>query len=136
MATATLRQIQNATKKYNQIMFKYCWEHCSIGTNYSENTEGWTLRDMVSEAQYHLDTCYEDGNSQEEGRYMDIWEIDSSAILSLQKYEYVLKHNETERELHKEWLTKTKDLRNFIYTYCNFLDGIHCKEYHCSKYDL
>lgn len=103
--------------EYNNIMFDYCWEHCTIGTSFSENTEGWNLRDMVSEAQYHYDTCYESGNLNEEGRYINYWEIDSSCLLDKRRYLSFIRHNNYVKEMHEEWLRKTRRLRTFITCY-------------------
>ena len=127
--------LEKAIIEFNSIMFDYCWEHCTIGTSFSENTEGWNLRDMVSEAQYHYDTCYESGNCNEEGRYPDYWELDSSCILSQEKYRRVIRHNESEKEMHEDWLRKTRRLRNFIRKYKNHIGELKCVNGHCSCWD-
>ena len=48
-----------AITQYNNLMWVLMREHNTIGTKFSENTENWNLRDMVSEVQYTLD-IYED----------------------------------------------------------------------------
>ena len=121
--------------EYNDIMFAYCWEHCTVDTKYSENTEGWNLRDRVSEVQYHLDTCYEEGNAESEGRHPEYWKIDSSCILSKEKYDYVTRHNEQEKKSHEEWLKKTRRLRSFVRKYEKHIEEIQCIEGHCSCFD-
>lgn len=131
----TTLNLEKAKIEYNDIMFAYAWEHCTIGTRFSEGTENWNLRDMVSEVQYHYDTCYEDGNIQSEGRFPDYWKYDSTAILSQEKYRYITRHNEAEKELHDEWLEKTRRLRNFIRKYKKHIEDMECSEGHCSIWD-
>ncbi len=96
---------EKAKKEYNSIMFSICCEFATIGTDYSEGTENWTIRDMVQEASYHLECCYEDGNANADGRYIS---------------RYMEMYN-TDREeaeyAHNEWLTKTRRLRAFINRY-------------------
>ena len=43
--------LESATKRYNRIMNEICCEHLTIGTSYSENTDGWNIRDMVDEVE-------------------------------------------------------------------------------------
>ncbi len=126
---------EQAKAEYNSIMFDYCWEHCTIGTRFSEDTDGWNLRDMVSEAQYHLDTCYEEGHAENEGRYPEYRKIDSSCILSEEKYRRVIRHNEQEKELHEYWLRKTRRLRTFVRKYKKHIEQLECVSGHCSDFD-
>lgn len=126
---------EKAKAEYNSIMFDYCWEHCTIGTSFSENTEGWNLRDMVSEAQYHYETCYEEGHGESEGRCPEYLKLDSSCVLSQEKYRYVIHHNEQEKALHEHWLRKTRRLRNFIRKYEKHIQDIQCVDGHCSNFD-
>ncbi len=127
--------IKEATKRYNDLMWSLCYEHNTIGTRLSENTENWNLRDMVSECQYVLDCCYEEGNANNEGQYPDYWEYTEQDILSKRRYDYVTRHNEGQKELHKEWLSKTRRLRNFIKKYSPYIKGMKCAMGHCSCYD-
>lgn len=127
--------VEKATFEFNSIMLDYGWEHCTIGTSFSENTEGWNLRDMVSEIQYHYDTCYESGNANEEGRYPDYWGIDGSCILSKEEYCRALRHNNYEKKMHEDWLRKTMRLRNFVRKYKNDIGELKCVTGHCSCWD-
>ena len=43
---------QTALKRYNSIVFSTGREHKSIGTEFSEGTDGWNLADMVEECIY------------------------------------------------------------------------------------
>ena len=114
--------LKKAIDRYNSIMMDFCWEHCTIGTSYSECTEEWNLRDMVSEAQYHLDTCYEEGNLQAEGS--DLQEL------------YDMGYSDCSvKEIRKEWLSKTRRLRNFIEAYKPYITELKCFVGHCSKFD-
>lgn len=116
------QDLKKAIKRYNSIMFDFCWEHCTIGTRFSEDTEGWNLRDMVSECQYHLDTCYEEGNLQSEGS--DVQEL----------YDCNYSYNEVQ-SIRKEWLSKTRRLRNFIEAYKPYIGDLKCVVGHCSDFD-
>ena len=102
--------IENATKRYNRIMNSICREHLTIGQRLSEDTEGWNLRDMVSECQYQLDTYYEYGHCNEDMRHGD----------------------EDER---KAWRSETGRLSRFIKAYEPFIGDMICESGHCSKYD-
>lgn len=126
---------EKVKKEYNDLMFSLCLEFNTIGTDYSESTEDWNLRDMVSECQYQYECHYEDGNANEEGRYPDYWELTAEALMNEQKFNYIQRHNKSEKEMHEDWLKRTKALRNFIRKYKNHIDGIVCSMGHCSFYD-
>lgn len=51
--------IEKVIQRYNNIMCSIGYEHCTIGTDFSESTEGWNLRDMVAECDYTLSTYFE-----------------------------------------------------------------------------
>lgn len=114
---------KKVVERYNAIMNYICCEHCTIGTNYSENTEGWNLRDMVSECQYHLDCRYESGNANSDGRsvsdYMDMYGCD----------------REDAEDAHREWLKEVGRLKRFIDKYKAEAMTMKCTSGHCSKYD-
>lgn len=61
--------MKSATKRYNDIMNGMGYEHNTINTRFSENTDGWNLRDMVAECDYVLSCYYEDGHCNSEMRY-------------------------------------------------------------------
>ena len=103
--------IESATKRYNNIMFDLCYEHNTIGTRYSENTENWNLRDMVAECDYVLSCYYEDGHCNGDMRYSD---------------------DENERKM---WKSETGKLKRFIEAYKPFIKDMKCVCGHCSNYD-
>lgn len=103
--------IEKVTKRYNSMMFALCLEHVTIGTNYSEDTEGWNLRDMVSEAQYWLDIYNDDGTASGDMRYSD------------------------DPEDRKAWRSESGKLKRFINAYKAYIGDMVCVAGHCSEYD-
>ena len=99
--------LTTATKRYNSLMIELCYEHNTIGTRLSENTDNWNLRDMVAECDYVLSTYHEDGHTN-----------------------YELKE-----ENPKQWRSETDKLKRFIKAYEPFIDDMVCTEGHCSNYD-
>lgn len=114
---------EEAKKRYNKMMNDFCLEFLTIGERLSEGTEGWGIRDMVSECQYQLDVCFEDGNANSDGRYIQDL-IDN----------YGYSYKSAQRE-HKEWLSKTMRLRNFIKKYKDVAMKESATVGHFSKYD-
>lgn len=102
--------LDKAIKKYNEIMYTIAYEHCQINTRYSENTEGWNIRDMVAECDYALSTYYEQGHSNHE----------------------MIRGDEDEKKM---WRQETGYLKRFIIKYEPFIEGVKCVARHCSKYD-
>lgn len=100
--------IDTAIQRYNNIMMSICYEHSTIDTEYSENTENWNIRDMVSECAYVLSTYYEVGHANEE-----------------------LRHTAD----RKIWLSETGKLKRFIKAYEPFIKDVVCTQGHCSEYD-
>lgn len=131
----TPKTYEQAKKDYNDLMFDLGLEFLSIGTNYSENTDGWNVRDMVSECQYQLDVHYEDGNANNEGQHPDYWGFTVEDLMSERRFKYVQRHNEEQEEMHKDWLYRTRRLRNFIRKYQSLAMKESCTEGHCSKFD-
>lgn len=127
--------IKQATKRYNDLMWDLCYEHNTIGTRLSENTENWNLRDMVSECQYVLDCCYEEGHANNEGQYPEYWEFTEQDLLYKSRYDRVVRHNNCEKEAHKSWLSRTRRLRNFIKAFEPYIKDMKCTMGHCSCYD-
>lgn len=99
-----------AVERYNGIMMDICVEHSTIGTDYSEGTENWNIRDMVAECEYWLSTYYECGHCREEMR----------------------RDGEDGR---RAWYSETGKLRRFIKAYEPFVKDVTCNQRHCSKYD-
>jgi len=99
-----------AIERYNSLMEMICWEHNTIGTRFSEDTENWNLRDMVAECDYALSTYYEVGHVNEEMRTGDA-------------------------DDRKCWRSETGKLRRFIKAYEPFIGGLECASGHYSQYD-
>ena len=102
--------METALKRYNDIMYDLGYEHSTIGTRFSENTENWNLRDMVAEADYLLSCYFESGHCRYEDRLVD-------------------------KEHYKMWLSETGRLKRFIKAYEPFVEDMECFEGHCSKFD-
>ena len=103
----TEKQFESAKRKYNQIMMTIGYEHVTIGTDWSESTENWNLRDMVAEADYWLSTYYENGHCNYDLRFED----------------------------RKMWVAQTGYLKRFILHWLPYVEDIQCAEGHCSQYD-
>ncbi len=103
--------MEKVTKRYNGIMFDLCLEHNTIGTGFSEGTEGWNLRDMVAECDYQLGLYYEGGTMS---------------------YEELHSDDEFEKKNARSAVGK---LKRFIEAYEPFIEDIQCVEGHCSQYD-
>ena len=103
--------METALKRYNSIMNCLGYEHNTIGTSFSEDTEGWNLRDMVAECDYVLSTFYESGHCNHDMKYDD------------------------GEEGRKEWTRWTGILKRFINTYSKYIDDMICESGHCSVYD-
>ena len=100
-----------AIKWYNNIMATIGYEHNTIGTDESENTENWNLRDMVAEMDYALSTYYEDGHCNAEMR------------------------NSEYPEERQYWRNETARIKRFIAKYVPYIGGMKCTVCHCSNYD-
>lgn len=96
-------------------MYDICRDHLTIGTNASENTDNWNLRDMVSEVQYTL----------------DIWD-------DLDSLEWCDAHDESQpahKPWYREWYSQKQRMKRFIAKYKDEALKMKCTESHCSKYD-
>ena len=100
----------SAIKHYNDIIERIGYEHNTIGTKFSENTENWNLRDMVAECDYTLSTYYEDGHTNSDLKLGDSEEV-------------------------KMWKSETGMLIRFIKIYKPFVKDLKCSEGHCSSFD-
>lgn len=99
--------LEKAIKRYNNIMFCLAYEHVTIGTEFSENTEDWNIRDMVAECDYLLSTYYESGHCNAGMKQED----------------------------YKAWKSETGKLQRFIKAYEPFIENVKCVSGHCSVYD-
>ena len=102
---------EKAVKRYNDMMFDLGLEFLTIGTRFSEDTDGWTIRDLVAEADYQLSCYFEDGNACGE-----------------------MRHSEDEYE-RKAWRSTVGRLTRFINYYKPYIEGVRCTQGHCSQYD-
>lgn len=93
-------------------MLDLCADHLTIGIpSYSEDTDGWNLRDMVAECDYLLSTYYDPGHTN-----------------------YDMKDSDDEDE-RKAWRSETGKLKRFIAAYEQFIVEMSTTEDHGSKYD-
>ena len=107
--------MKTAVKRYNELMFDICHEHLTIGTRFSEDTEDWNLRDLVSEMQYTL----------------DIWN-DPDCIA------WQDAHDETQprdKPWYHNWYNEKKRMERFINRYKDEALGLECHAGHCSCWD-
>ena len=102
--------MESAIKRYNGIMMDCGYEHRTIGTNFSEDTENWNLRDMVAEADYLLSCYFESGHCRYEDRLLS-------------------------KEDYKIWRSESGMLKRFIKAYEPFVQDMVCFEGHCSRFD-
>lgn len=103
--------VEQATKRYNAIMCNICREYLTIGTQFSTDTDNWTIRDMVAECDYQLSCYYEGGHSNADLRYGDA-------------------------EERKQWRSETGKLIRFIKAYEPFIEGVPEITRHHSDYDI
>ena len=106
----TQKEMKTALKRYNNIMEELGYEHNTIGTSLSEDTEGWNLRDMVAEMDFTLGTFYESGHCNED-----------------------LRHGSDEEK--KYWKSYVGKMSRFIKHYAPLVKGMRCAEGHYSKFD-
>ena len=102
---------EKAVKRYNDMMFDLGLEFLTIGTRFSENTDNWTIRDLVAEADYQLSCFFEAGMSQAD-----------------------MRDSEDEYE-RKMWRSDVGKLTRFINYYKPYIEGVRCTQGHCSQYD-
>lgn len=111
--------MKKAIKSYNDIMFHISREHNTIGTSYSEETENWNLRDMVSEMAYTL----------------EMYESTSCIYWEEAHDPYQPRRSDGRGKFYVEWINDKARMKRFIKKYESFIDGIECATGHCSNYD-
>lgn len=89
--------LNSAIRRYNNIMFSIGCEHMTVGTEFSEDTDHFGIREMVNECKYWLGTFREGSHANSDMRYSD---------------------NEEERKI---WRSSTGKLERFINTYSPFV---------------
>lgn len=102
---------ESAKNRYNDIMNDCCCEHLTIGTVFSEDTDGWNIRDMVAECDYLLSSYLDPNTGVGDMRYSS---------------------DSNERKM---WLNESNRLKRFIKTYEPFTVDVKCVTHHCSKFD-
>lgn len=102
---------ESAVKRYNKIMEHIGYEHNTIGTCFSENTENWNLRDMVAEMDYVYSCYFESGHYNGDMRYSD------------------------DADERRMWRSETGKIKRFIDRYKPYIEGMKCSEGHCSQFD-
>lgn len=111
MSDTKKMNMEKVTQRYNDLMYFLGLEHLTIGERLSENTDGWNLRDMVSEAQYQLDCYFEEGHC-----FAD------------------MRHDDDPRVRRQFWI-EVQRLRRFINRFGPMVEDMTCTEGHCSKWD-
>ena len=101
---------ERAKRRYNRLMCSLCLEYLTIGTSYSEGTDGWNIRDMVSECAFQYEKYLDEGTMQGSMRYGDKIE-------------------------RREWRSEAGRLKRFIEYYEVYIYGVVCKFKHGSIYD-
>ena len=126
------RRMKTAIKKYNDLMYRLCLDHLTIGTSDSEFPEEkakWNLRDMVSECQYQLDMYSEYGTNQWESLHaLDDIDKDTDDTWEQRYYDdHIDEVNSAKEEM--------KVLRKFINTYKKDILDVDVHQGHCSMWD-
>ena len=102
--------MEKAIAKYNTIMNYIGYEHNTIGTKFSEDTDNWNLRDMVAEIDYVLSTYYEDGHINYEMQFGTI-------------------------DIQLNYIQETTMLKQFLDMYEPYIKKMICSAGHCSRFD-
>lgn len=104
--------------QYNNLMYDIAFEHNTIGTQLSENTNGWNLRDAVSETAYTL----------------ELWQDPDSIFYADAHEEYYGDRQELIRQ-RKMWTREIARMKRFINKYKTEALTMHCTVNHSSDYD-
>lgn len=94
-------------ERYNKLMQELGYEYVTIGTELSDYTEFWNLRDMVAEADYWLSTFNEVGHEN-----------------------HMLKYDN-----RKVWRQYVGKLQRFINRFKTEAMQMECTTRHCSRFD-
>lgn len=111
------KRMQTAIKKYNELMYYLGLGFNTIGTDDSEETEDWGLREMVEECEYQLHMYYEEGTNQYDALHdMDDENMTLETLMDKEQF--------TKYMIRKDWVEdekkKMKALRKFINQYKKF----------------
>lgn len=85
-------------RSFNELLYEW---------GYTRDVTNWTIRDIVSEAEYIRSTYYQKGHVNNDMRYTDI----------------------------EEWTRRTQRIRYYIRTYKPYIESVTCCQKHNSKYD-
>lgn len=112
------RRMKTAIKKYNELMYYLGLGFNTIGTDESEETENWGIREMVDECEYQLGMYYEKGTAQ----YDALHDMDGE-MMTLETL--MDKEQFTKYMIRKDWVDdekkKVQALRKFINHYKRFV---------------
>ncbi len=111
MDSAKKLNMEKVTNRYNDLMEFIGLDHLTIGQTLSEDTDGWNLRDMVSEVQYQLDCYFEVGHCAADMRYDD------------------------DPRVRRQYWIEVQRLRRFINRFGPMVADMKCTAGHCSKWD-
>ena len=100
--------------QYNNLMMNIGHEHNTLGTEFSEDTEDWNLRDAVSETAYLLELWQETDS---------IYYLDAHSELQPQ------------RQWYRRWYGEIARMKRFINKYKTEALTMHCTVNHSSDYD-
>lgn len=101
-------------KQYNNLMMDIGFEHNTIGTEFSENTDDWNLRDAVSETAYTL----------------EIFQDPDSIFYADAHYEF-----QPHRQWYARWYREIGRMKRFINKWKDEALTMHCAVNHSSDYD-
>lgn len=129
MRKMTERRMRNAIKCYDDLMFKYGYDHLTISEG---ETHGWNLRDMMSEVAYQLE-CVLDPMSSQGDEYEDALQTlewfkggtDKHSVQRCKEAIAVINHRNE----------KVADLRKFLKRYRYDVYDLKCTVRHSSAWD-
>jgi len=65
----TEEQMKKAVKEYNDMMYDLGYYGDTIGTEDSEDTENWNLRDMIAQCESDVYVYQEEGGNRKDGKF-------------------------------------------------------------------
>lgn len=126
--TISERQMKNATKKYNDLMYKYGLDHLAI----HEENANWTLRDMVSEVCYQYESATTSGFARKD-EYDDACE-DYETYKDDESKHGRTRYKEATYTINR-YREMLEDFRRFAVQYRKEASQMKCVERHSSKWD-
>ena len=129
MRKMTERRMRNAIKTYDDLMFKYGYDHLTISEG---ETHGWNLRDMMSEVAYQLE-CVLDPMSSQGTEYEESLETLEWFKGGTDKHSVQRRKEASARIKHRN--DQVTDLRKFLQRYRYDVYDIKCTVRHSSAWD-